>query len=265
MDVPTRSSAERLVHEFLRPPVPTRDLRREHEIAALADVDRLTISPGVENPAEEIVYYRWGAGSPRIILLHGWGGKAVQYFAFIQALVGAGCEVVAFDGAAHGRSSGTLASGPAFARAAREVANRVGQVDGLVAHSLGAVASAIAMYKGLSVRRAVLLGPLAFIFPLLESFIQQKNLPAGQAEALRRIFRERYRSDVLSVPEMAAGFKATALILHDPADRDAPVQGARQIVAAWPDATLVELPNIGHWRVLRAKAVVDRSVAFLVG
>ena len=263
--MPTRSSAESLIHEFLRPPLPARDLRREQEVAALADVDCLIISPGVENPEEEIVYYRWGAGSPRIMLLHGWGGKAVQYFAFIQALTRAGCEVVAFDGAAHGRSSGTLASGPAFARAAREVANRVGRVDGLVAHSLGAVASAIAMYKGLSVRRAVLLGPLAFIFPLLESFIQQKNLAAAEAETLRRIFRERYRSDVLSVPEMAAGFRAAALVLHDPADRDAPVQGARQIAVAWPGATLVELPNVGHWRILRAKVVVDRSVAFLMG
>jgi pimeloyl-ACP methyl ester carboxylesterase len=241
-----------------------RDLRREQDVAAVAHVDRLIISPGVENSEEEIVYYRWGGGGPRIMLLHGWGGKAVQYFAFIQALVSVGCEVVAFDGAAHGRSSGTLASGPAFARAAREVARRVGRLDGLVAHSLGAVAMAIAMYKGLSARRVVLLGPLAFIFPLLESFIQQKNIAAAEAEALRRLFRERYRSEVLSVPQMAAGFKAAALILHDPADRDAPVQGARQIAAAWPGATLVETPNVGHWRILRAKAVVDQSAAFLL-
>ncbi|MGA8656719.1 MAG: alpha/beta hydrolase [Chthoniobacterales bacterium] len=253
-----------MIHEFLRPPPPVRDLRREQEISAIAHLDRLLISPGVENAEEEILYYRWGAGNRRIMLLHGWGGKALQYFTFIQALVTAGCEVVAFDAPAHGGSSGTLASGPAFARVAREVARRVGQVHGLVGHSLGAAASAIAMHNGLGAGRVVFLAPLAFIFPLLEDFIQRKNVAATEADALRRVFRERYRADVLSVPEMATRFKAAALIFHDPADKDIPVQEAREIAAAWRGATLIEMRNVGHWRILRAAAVVDQSVAFLL-
>lgn len=264
MDVSANSTAERLIQEFLRPPPPIRDLHREQEVLAIAQLDRLLISPGVENSEEEIAYYRWGRGNHRIMLLHGWGGKAMQYFGFIQALVDAGCEVVAFDAPGHGRSSGKLASGPAFARAAREVASRVGKVHGLVGHSLGAAASAIAMHNGLGARRVVFLAPLAFIFPLLDSFIQQKSIAMPEADALRRVFRERYRPDILSVPEMAARFAAPALILHDPADKDVPVQEARHIAATWPGATLVEMRNVGHWRILRAKAVVEQSLAFLL-
>src|SRR5260370_41180864 len=131
------------LQEFLRPPPPLRNLKREEAILERAEVTRLKIVPGTENDIEEVAVYRWGKTDRRILLVHGWGGRAAQFFALIPRLLEAGFEVIAFDAPAHGASSGSFASGPAFARAAQNIAGDA--VHGIIAHSLGAAGSAIAL------------------------------------------------------------------------------------------------------------------------
>ena len=249
--------------DFLRPPRGERELRKEAEVLEKAEIKTILISPGTENAEEEIVYYRWGAGERRVFLVHGWAGKAAQYFNFIANLNKADFEVIGFDAPAHGRSSGELASGPAFARAAREVSNTVGPLDFAIAHSLGAAALSIAMFRGMSVRKAVLLAPVAFIMPLLNDFMTSRGMHRDDREQLTAMFRCKYRNEVISVPDMARNFRTEALILHDPDDQELPYEQAETIAHAWPNAQLVATPNVGHWRILRSKEIIERSVAFL--
>jgi pimeloyl-ACP methyl ester carboxylesterase len=249
--------------DFLRPPRVERELRKEAEILEKAEIKSILISPGTENPEERIVYYRWGNGSRRVLLVHGWAGKAAQYFNFIPYLVEADFEVISFDAPAHGRSSGELASGPAFARAAREVVDATGSVDFAIAHSLGAAALSIATFRGMHVQKAVLLAPMAFVMPLLNDFMTSRDMHVDEREQLTSMFRNRYRNKVVSVPDMARNFRTHALILHDPEDQELPFKQAEAISRAWPNMQLIPAPNVGHWRILRSKEVIERSVKFL--
>ncbi len=256
-------SAQDLLHAFLRPPpAVVRDSGGEHSLLEQAERGRLRIFPGTENDIEEISYYRWGDSRRQILCLHGWGGKGAQFFAFIPALLEAGFSVIGFDAPAHGRSTGCYASGPAFARAAQEVARCMGPVSGILAHSLGTVAAVIAMDGGLEVTAAVLLAPLGFVAPLLETFIRNQQISEVQADLLRQAFQVRYPQRVLSVPEMARSASARALILHDVNDQDIPIEQARQIAEAWPGSEFVALSGVGHWRILRAREVIRRATAF---
>src|SRR5215469_4186983 len=135
--------AAQALQEFLSPLRPSRNLKREQAILDQAKVSRTLIAPGTENEQEEIAVYHWGDGDRRILLVHGWGGKAAQFFAFVEALRDHGYAVIAFDAPAHGGSSGVFASGPAFARAARMVADLLGPLQAVVAHSLGAAGTII--------------------------------------------------------------------------------------------------------------------------
>jgi pimeloyl-ACP methyl ester carboxylesterase len=259
-------STKDLLEAFLSPP-PTivRASGREHSLVEQAEKGRLQIVPGTENDIEEISYYRWGNRSRQILCFHGWGGKAVQFFAFIPPLLESGFSVIAFDAPAHGRSSGCYASGPAFARAAREVARAMGPVTGILAYSLGAAAAVIAMDSGLTVSKAVLLAPMGFIAPLLETFIMKQQLTDAQADLLRQAFQARYPQRVLSVPEIVPGASTRALIFHDPNDQDIPIEDARQITQAWSGSEFVALSGVGHWRILRTKKVIGRAIAFFAG
>jgi pimeloyl-ACP methyl ester carboxylesterase len=249
------------LQEFLRPPPPLRNLKREEAILERAEVTRLKIVPGTENDIEEVAAYRWGKADRRILLVHGWGGRAAQFFALIPRLLEAGFEVIAFDAPAHGASSGSFASGPAFARAAQMIAGDA--VHGIIAHSLGAAGSAIALAQGLRANRVVFLAPAALIGSLLEEFIRLRQIPEPVAAELRQRFAARYSAVIVSVPLMARKFDASALIFHDPEDRDLPFSHSEAIAAAWPGAELIATGKAGHWRIMRDQSVIDRTIRFL--
>src|SRR5262245_31035534 len=92
--------------------------------------------------AHDVRVWIWGEG-PSVLLVHGWGGRGAQLAAFVPPLVAAGHTVVAFDGPAHGDSSGRRATLLDFRDAVHAVASAASPVAGLVAHSLGATAAAL--------------------------------------------------------------------------------------------------------------------------
>jgi pimeloyl-ACP methyl ester carboxylesterase len=251
------------LQEFLRPQRASRNLKREEAILEQAEVGRVVIAPGTENEEEDIAVYRWGNGEQRVLLVHGWAGKAAQFFALIGALREHGFSVVAFDAPAHGNSSGDFASGPAFARAARMVDELHGPFYGVVAHSLGAAGTVIALAHGLKVQRVVLLAPVAFVEPLLEMFIKLHELSDPLAAALRKRFAARYSSGIISLPLLAKAFQIPALIFHDPDDGDLPFSHGESIAQAWTGARLVPASGAGHWRILRDQTVIEGTIAFL--
>jgi pimeloyl-ACP methyl ester carboxylesterase len=248
------------LQEFLRPPPPLRNLKREEAILERAEVSQIRIVPGTENDMEEVAVYRWGKAYRRILLVHGWGGKAAQFFSFVGPLLESGFEVIGFDAPAHGLSPGTFASGPAFARAARMIAG--GAVHGVIAHSLGAAGTAIALAQGLVAERVVFLSPAAFIESLLEEFIRLRQIPEPVAIKLRERFAARYSSEIVSIPLIVRSLRVPVLIFHDPNDRDIPFLHGEAIAAAWPGAELIPA-SVGHWRIMRDQSVIERTVQFL--
>jgi pimeloyl-ACP methyl ester carboxylesterase len=248
------------LQEFLRPPTPLRNLKREEAILDRAEASRFRIVPGTENDVEEVAVYRWGKADRRILLVHGWGGKAAQFFSFVGPLLESGFEVIGFDAPAHGLSSGAFASGPAFARAARMIAG--GAVHGIIAHSLGAAGTVIALAQSLVAERVVFLSPASFIELLLEEFIRLRQIPEPVAIELRQRFAARYTAEIVSIPLMVTAFRIPVLIFHDPNDRDIPFLHGEAIATAWPGAELVPA-SVGHWRIMRDRTVIERTVQFL--
>jgi len=94
-----------------------------------------------------------------VALLHGWGGHAGQIASFVDPLVAAGFRVIAADAPAHGASPGELSSLPDLARLVACLALDERPLHGVIAHSLGAAATTLAMADGVDVDRAVLIAP----------------------------------------------------------------------------------------------------------
>jgi pimeloyl-ACP methyl ester carboxylesterase len=128
---------------------------------------------------------------------------------------------------------------------------------------LGAAGTVIALAQGLKVQRAVLLAPVAFVEPLLETFIKLRELPNPLATKLRERFADRYSGGIISLPLLAKTFQIPALIFHDRGDGELPFWHGEAMAQAWPDAKLVPATGAGHWRILRDHTVIDGTVAFL--
>lgn len=216
---------------------------------------------------KRIAAWSWGEG-PLIYLVHGWGSRGARLAAFVPPLVAAGFQVVTFDAPGHGASEGRLSSMPEFARALRGVVDAVGPMHGLVGHSMGASASALAMHRGLRVPRAVFLAPAADPPGFALRFATETlRLDAALVARVRANSERRLgvRWDELQVPSLAPELQVPLLVFHDRDDDVVPWADASAITAAWAGATLVTTIGLGHRGVVRAPSIIQQTVSFLSG
>ena len=218
------SVADRL---FFTPPRP----RRSRGEAMLRRGERFRLR--VEG--RRVAGWKWGRG-PAVVLLHGWGGHSGQLTSFVPPLLSRGLSVVALDAPGHGRSSRGLSSAVQFARALRAVVDATGPVHGVVAHSLGGAAVALAVRDGLPVTRVVLIAspqnPPAWVEPFAARF----DIAPHVVDLMKRRSERRlgFRWDELRVPALVAGLRQPLLVIHDRHDAEVPLSDGTAIAAAWP-------------------------------
>jgi pimeloyl-ACP methyl ester carboxylesterase len=211
----------------------------------------------------ELAVWDWGDG-PTVLLVHGWNGNAAQLAGLVPPLLRAGCYVAAPDLPAHGASAGTHTNVREMADALLRLGRRVGPVHAVIAHSLGAAASVIALAEGLGARRAVLIAPPADLPRYARQFARAVGLsPSSASGLLARLDAALGGRESFDLLRLAPSQTARTLVLHDPADREVPLADAQALARAWPGARLEMLEGAGHTRALRHPDVISRAVGFV--
>lgn len=207
----------------------------------------------------------WGDG-PAAYLVHGWGSRGGRLAAYVQPLVRAGFQVITYDGIGHGASGGRLSSMPQLARTLRAVVDARGPARGLVAHSLGASATALALDWGLAASRAVFVAPAAEPVAYTLRWAEQFGLTPDVVARMRANSERRltFSWSDLDVVAMARRRTTPLLVIHDALDSVIPWSDGAAIAAAWPGSRLVTTRGYGHSEVVRASEVVEQVVAFLL-
>jgi hypothetical protein len=211
--------------------------------------------------------WRWGDSGPVVFLVHGWGGHAGRLARFGPALRQAGFSAVSFDAPAHGMSDGLHCSLSEFVRSIHALARHFGSPSGVVAHSLGAVATTIALREGLELPRAIFLAPPADCEKYSERFAQHLSISDDVRDAMKQRLARRYSFEWpdLSICSLARTMCARLLVFHDRGDTKVPFKDGEAIVRAWPGAELIPTLGFGHHRILRHPDVVRRTTLFLQG
>ena len=70
------------------------------------------------------------------------------------------------------------------------------------------------------------------------------------------------RSEFELVPRVRE-LPVPALIVHDVEDAEVPVSNAEAWARAWPGAELMKTQGLGHYRILRDREVVARTIRFI--
>lgn len=221
----------------------------------------------------------WGDGldparpTRTVYLMHGWGGRGSQFGAMVEPLLESGHRVVMLDAPAHGGSDHGPAgprrtNGLEFAKALDAVFCRFGPAEAVIAHSLGTIATYLALRFGwLGTKRLVLIAPMVESQSLFDQF--QEAL--GYGERTRRAF-DRSIVDWVGIPvaEFDARFQAAhvdplpTLVITDRGDRQTPYEDVVDFAEAI-DASLVTSEGLGHRRVLRDPKVIACVVEFVSG
>jgi pimeloyl-ACP methyl ester carboxylesterase len=244
---------------------PRRNLRAAPLWRGYADAPVFTFRVGPHRVAAR----SWGSGPP-VLLLHGWSGHSGDLVAFIPALVQRGLRVLACDAPGHGLSPGTRTNLFEIAAVVRAVERSVGELHGIVAHSLGCLATSLAVHDGLVVRRLVYLSAPAEIAELAAGYTATLGFTPAVYRRMRAAYERRFGTawDALSAEHLATGPRVAQtdlLVVHDRRDPVVPWHHGRRIRNAWPGARLVTTEGLGHRRILADPAVVRHAAGFVAG
>ena len=220
----------------------------------------------------------WGDGPdsarrPTVYLVHGWGGRGSQFGGMVEPLLDAGHRVVMFDAPLHGESPHGPAgprrtNGVELARALDAVFCRFGPAEAVIAHSMGTIATYLALrYGWLGAERLVLVAPMVHVTGLLDQF----QAALGFGPRSRRALEQGIGEFVgVPVPDFDARLQSRhvdplpTLVLTDRDDRQTPYDDVVSL-ADELGAPLVTTEGLGHRKILRDPTVIATVLEFLTG
>jgi len=213
---------------------------------------------------QEVKVWTLGQG-PRVLLVHGWDSRGSHLAAFIAPLLNAGYSVTLFDLPAHGDSSGEHSSVVHASQALLSLTRELGDVQALIAHSIGSAAALIAFQQGLQVQASVHLCGPSSLSAMVRLQARGHGLNEEQAQAFQHWVEDYIGQPTRSVDldSLRDGLRHRALIMHDPEDRVVPAVASLDLHNAWQGSQLVPLSGLGHRRVLGDTEVIQRSVAHI--
>jgi pimeloyl-ACP methyl ester carboxylesterase len=199
------------------------------------------------------------------MLVHGWNGRGSQLFAFVTPLVDAGYEVIAWDGPAHGDSSGTRTNLGTFAKTLVETELEVGTIEAVIAHSFGAAASVLASKMGFTANRLVLIACPCSLQDVFDRFVARLLLSTKVSGTTQKIIEKEagLSLEEAEVDRVGSSLPVKALLIHDLLDKEIPYGDAHRILSRWQGAHLITTEGLGHRRILQAPDVVRHALSFL--
>lgn len=206
-------------------------------------------------------FYSWGdTDAPLAIVVHGWMGRASQFFKIIEVLLNHGYHVVGFDGPAHGASAGRKTNILEFTDAIKFIADKYGPIQCAIGHSYGGITILNAIDLGIKIENVVLISTPTIAADIIKDFESRINAsPATGKRFLKEILRKyNIEFEYMSASQIIKRIKINCLLLvHDEDDKDVPIAHARLMKELYPSAITLFTKGLGHTRILRKEQVIE--------
>jgi len=205
----------------------------------------------------------------KVLLLHGFSSSYHHFEGYVQPLVDAGFEVLAFNAPAHGFSEGETAHAVQYSEMIRQIHDMYGPVTGYVAHSFGGLSVCLALEQmdHHQDTRLALIAPATETSTAIDSAfmligLQSPTIKAEMEKTIRRISGN--DPSWFSVTRTIPHIKSSVYWVHDEDDEITPLRDALKVKnASFPHVEFHITRGLGHHRVYRDPDVISKVVAFL--
>jgi pimeloyl-ACP methyl ester carboxylesterase len=274
-----RTARRALFRHFCTPPRigPGQDAEArlvEKMTPLFARAEQHTIAEG----KTRIAAFHWKAPSDaksrgRVLLVHGWTGRAMVMGLFVEPLRRAGYEVVALDFPAHGASTGQRLNLPIGKRAILAVTKALGPFKAAISHSFGGPVLAVSLDTGppiperIHLERIVTIASPNRMHAMIDAFVRRFDLSDDLANGLRAEVTKAAGRDLseVEVEKFLPASGVPALVIHARDDEDVAFDRAEAIARASPNAYLLALDGLGHKLIVISSTVVRASIGFIDG
>lgn len=235
---------------------------REQEVDTHFDQVNIKV-PSIER--EIVVYSNSTTGSgKKILLAHGWSGRATQMPDITWALIEQGYEVYSFDAPAHGKAPGKMSMMPHFIESIKHIDGLYGPFEGAIGHSLGGMSLLKAINEGVELKKLVIIGTANSVTHITKEFTRNLGLPEKVAEKMKIYFDAKFGEDMdnYSGARSAEGVLNPTLVIHDKQDVDVHFSSAYEITEKLKRGELFLTEGLGHRKVLGDAMVINKITTF---
>lgn len=215
--------------------------------------------------------WRWKAEHPngkKILIVHGFRSYAWKFEKFIPLLRKEGFEVIAFDAPAHGHSEGKRINAYIYRQAILDIEATYGPLYGIIGHSLGGLATALAAEEMTDPheRKLVLVAPATETGSAIRNFFSILPVDQKVEEAFEEIIVETTGKPVsyFSVSRVARESQVQIFWVHDQHDTICPFDDVKPLLSEdLPNTRFLVTEKLGHSRIYKEQWVVQEILRFL--
>ncbi|WP_320814882.1 alpha/beta hydrolase [Flavobacterium sp.] len=236
--------------------------KREFEMD-LNSKQKLVFIPEI---SKKIMTYKYGTGTKKALLVHGWSGRGTQLVKIADQLTELGYTTISFDAPAHGKSPGSTSLMIEFIASILELEKIYGKFDLAVGHSLGGMSILNSIKQGLNVDKAVIIGSGDSISDILHDFAKKLSLEPKIADLMRDSYEATYKEKMenYSGSNAAKEVNVPILVIHDKDDEDVPYTASVNIDKVLNNSELFLTNNLGHRKILGNEDVILKIKDFIL-
>ena len=253
--------AVKFATKFFVTPIKHKLPKREIEMDANSIQEKFSI----QSIGKEIVVYKYGTESKKVLLVHGWSGRGTQLVKIADEMLKMGYSTISFDAPAHGKSSGKTSNMTDFIAAVMELEEKHGPFEVAIGHSLGGMTILNAIKKGLKVKKAVVIGSGDIVKDIMDDFVEKLGMNIAISKKIMASFEKKIGETMESFSAYIAAreIQIPVLVIHDKDDEDVPVKAAHHIFENLKNGELLLTGELGHRKILGDTKVIKKIVAFL--
>ncbi len=241
---------------------PRRIQMKPHQLEFLNNADEkfTIIYSGIKVQA-----YRWGNGSKKVLLLHGWQSHSYWWRYVINRLSKEEFTIYSLDAPGHGLSEGDFLNLPYYSRLIEQFVTEQNSIHAILTHSFGGFAAVYTLHRlpQLQVSKIVVMAAPGEVEYFFKYYQKMLGLSKRTISLINDYFVKTigHPPSYFKMVEFSKSLLLQGLIIHDTEDKEAPYQTALEMNEVWKNTSLITTTGLGH--NLKSKELVERVAEFI--
>ncbi|MEJ7560256.1 MAG: alpha/beta hydrolase [Pedobacter sp.] len=207
----------------------------------------------------------WGEGIKIVLLVHGWGSKALDFYDLIQGLLSLpDVKVIAFDAPGNGSAEGHLSNLFLFVDAIKEIEKLYGVPHAIIGHSLGGMAAVRVLHETrVYPELLITIAPLINLKDNFKGSMDNLGLSDESQQLFLDDFETLYQQSInnFHVPEMydfAGSIKH--MLIYEQNDTVSPITDIEEFLHQYPEVIPVKNEHTSHAKIISDAEVISNIV-----